>query len=57
MSPSDQIVRSEMFQIQELVARGIGRYEAVKAVDAVPTGGRSKPPTGQAPAAASPDTR
>jgi hypothetical protein len=40
MSPSDHIVKVEMFKIEQLVALGLGRYEAIQAVEAgidVPT--------------------
>jgi hypothetical protein len=34
MSPSDHIVKVEMFKIEQLVALGLGRYEAIQAVEA-----------------------
>jgi hypothetical protein len=34
MSPSDRIVKVEMSKIEQLVALGLGRYEAIKAVEA-----------------------
>ncbi len=34
MSPSDHIVKVEMFKIEQLVALGFGRYEAIQAVEA-----------------------
>ena len=34
MSPSDQIVKIEMSKIDRLVALGLGRYEAIEAVEA-----------------------
>jgi hypothetical protein len=34
MSPSDRIVKVEMFKIEQLVALGLGRYEAIQAVEA-----------------------
>jgi hypothetical protein len=34
MSPSDEIVKAEMSRIDRLVALGLGRYEAIKAVEA-----------------------
>jgi hypothetical protein len=30
---SDEIVKAEMFQIAQLVALGLGRYEAIRAVE------------------------
>lgn len=34
MSPSDRIVKIEMSKIEQLVALGLGRYEAIAAVEA-----------------------
>jgi hypothetical protein len=34
MSPSDRIVQVEMVEIERLVALGLDRYEAIKAVEA-----------------------
>jgi hypothetical protein len=34
MSPSDRIVKVEMSKIDQLVALGLGRYEAIRAVEA-----------------------
>jgi hypothetical protein len=34
MSPSDRIVKVEMSKIEHLVALGLGRYEAIQAVEA-----------------------
>jgi len=34
MSPSDRIVKVEMLEIERYVALGLGRYEAIKAVEA-----------------------
>ena len=34
MSPSDAIVKAEMSEIERLVALGLGRYEAIQAVEA-----------------------
>ncbi|MGE5272841.1 MAG: hypothetical protein ACM3QU_03595 [Verrucomicrobiota bacterium] len=34
MSPSDRIVKIEMSRIEQLVALGLGRYEAIEAVEA-----------------------
>lgn len=33
MSPSDRIVKIEMSKIEQLVALGLGRYEAIEAVE------------------------
>jgi hypothetical protein len=33
MSPSDQIVKIEMSKIEQFVALGLGRYEAIEAVE------------------------
>jgi hypothetical protein len=34
VSPSDRIVKVEMSKIEQFVALGFGRYEAIKAVEA-----------------------
>jgi hypothetical protein len=33
MSPTDRIVKAEMSKIERFVALGLGRYEAIKAVE------------------------
>jgi hypothetical protein len=34
MSPSDEIVKVEKYKIERFVALGLGRYDAIKAVEA-----------------------